>query len=251
MNLRLLAVLLLLGLLAACASEPKKSAEEMRKAAETNTALGRQYMERGQNEVALERLKRAVAFDKTYAPAHTMLGYLYESIGEYEEAEKEYRLAVRYDPKDGDANNNYGAFLCGRGRREEAQPYFEAAVNDPFYSTPQVAYANAGDCALANGDLDKAELFLRQSLEYDDKLGGSLLSLAEVSYLKESYLRARAFLQRYESVAQMNEESLVLGYRIETALGDEKAAERYRTELLEQFPGAIIKAGGSTGRDEE
>jgi type IV pilus assembly protein PilF len=251
MNIRLLISLLFLGLLIACSSEPKKTDEDLRKAAETNTALGRQYMQRGQNEVALERLKRAVAFDKTYAPAHTMLGYLYESIGELDEAEKDYKLAVGYDPKDGDANNNYGAFLCGRGRWEEAQPYFEAAVNDPFYTTPQVAYANAGDCALANGDLDKAELFLRQSLEYDDKLGGSLLSLAEVSYLKESYLRARAFLQRYEGVAQMNEESLVLGYRIETALGDEKAAERYRKKLLEQYPGAIIKAGGSTGRDEE
>ena len=41
-------------------------------------------MDRGQYEIALEKLKKAVAYDKTYAPAHTMLGVLYETIGENE-----------------------------------------------------------------------------------------------------------------------------------------------------------------------
>jgi type IV pilus assembly protein PilF len=237
-------------LLSACSSEPKKSENDLRKAAETNTALGRQYMDMGQNEVAQEKLKRAVAFDKTYAPAHTMLGVLYESLDVMDEAEKEYRLAVKYDPQGGDVNNNLGAFLCATGKRQEAEPYFIKAIEDPFYQTPEIALSNAGDCALERGDLDKAEAFLRQSLEYDNKLGNALLSMAEVSYLQESYLRARAFLQRYEAVATPTEESLVLGYRIETALGDQASADRYRTELQQQYPGTL-KAGRNTGRDRE
>jgi type IV pilus assembly protein PilF len=229
-------------LLTACSSTPKKSNEEMRRAAETNTALGRQYMDRGQYEVALEKLKRAVAQDNTYAPAHTMLAILYETIGQRDEAEREYQKALRYDPEDGDVNNNYGAFLCATGREREAERYFLAAVQDPFYETPAIALSNAGSCALSAGDLDKAESFLRQSLEYDDELGSALLPMAQVSYQKGSYLRARAFLQRYESVGTKNEESLVLGYRIEQRLGDEDTANRYRAELVERYPNSAEAA---------
>jgi type IV pilus assembly protein PilF len=241
--------LLLAVLLAACSTTPNKSDEELRKAAETNTALGRQYMERGQHEVALEKLKRAVAYDKSYAPAHSMLAILYETIGETEQAGEEYRLAVKHDPQGGEVNNNYGAFLCGSGKREEAERYFLAAVEDPFYPTPEIALSNAGSCALARGDLDKAESFLRQSLERDDKLGAALLPMAEVSYRKESFLQARAFLQRYEAAGPVSQESLSLGYRIESRLGDQKAAERYRGELLERYPGSI-KAGGRAGQEQ-
>ena len=81
MTLRPTAMLLVV-LLAGCFAAPEKTADENRKAAETNTSLGRQYMERGDYEIALEKLKRAIAFDKTYAPAHTMLGILYETIGD-------------------------------------------------------------------------------------------------------------------------------------------------------------------------
>jgi type IV pilus assembly protein PilF len=237
-------------LVTACSSTSNKSDDEMRNAAETNTALGRQYMERGQYEISLEKLKRAVAFDKTYAPAHSMLAILYETIGEMDEAGEEYKLAVRYAPKNGDVNNNYGAFLCGTGRSEEAVPYFLTAVEDPFYDTPEIALSNAGTCVLAQGNLDKAETFLRQSLEYDDQLGAALLPMAEVSYRKESYLRARAFLQRYESVGELTEESLSLGFRIESRLGDEKSAERYRMQLQEKYPGSI-QAAETAGRDKE
>ena len=242
---KILLGLIVLSLIAACSSTPKKSDAALRKAAETNTALGRQYLDRGQYEISLEKLKRAVGNDKTYAPAHTMLGVLYETIGEDEDAEKEFRLAVHYDPTDGDVNNNLGAFLCRNGKAAEATPYFDTAVEDPFYSTPGVAYANAGSCALQRGDLDKAESYLRLSLEQNQRMPEALLPMAEVSYQKESYLRARAFLQRFEAVAQENEESLRLGVLIETALGDKQSADRYRMQLMEDYPDAVPAARAS------
>lgn len=244
---RIVTVLMAFLLLPACSGTAEKSDSENRKAAETNTALGRQYMDRGQYEISLEKLKRAVSFDKTYAPAHTMLGVLYETIGETESAEKEYRLAVQYDPTDGDVNNNLGAFLCGINKRKEADQYFLAAVEDPFYSTPEIALSNAGSCAMARGDLDKAEEYLRESLRIDARLAGSLLSMSEVSYRQGSFLRARAFLQRYEAVAPATRESLELGLRIETELGDQEAVEEYRKELRERFSSSV-QAGGAAGQ---
>jgi len=241
-------ILMLSLLLAACSSAPEKSEQSMRKAAETNTALGRNYMDRGQYEIALEKLKRAVGYDKTYAPAHTMLGVLYETIGEIEDAGKEYRLALRYDPEDGSVNNNYGAYLCANGQPQDADKYFLAAVADPFYQTPAIALANAGSCALDRGDLDKAESYLRQSLAYDSQQGSALLPMAEISYLQGQYLKARAFLQRYEALGILDEKSLVLGYRIEKALGDEKSADKYWLELQKRYPDSI-QAGRIAGQD--
>lgn len=243
-----LLILLSLVLLVACSSTGGSQDESNRKAAQTNTSLGQAYMEREQYEIALEKLKRAVANDKTYAPAHTLLAVLYERLGETDLAEREYQAAVKYDPDDGDVNNNYGTFLCRIGKGDQADPYFVTAVKDPFYETPQVAYANAGNCSLDRGDLDKAEAFLRQSLEYDGNYAPALLPMAELSFVQGNYLRARAFLQRYEAVGTLNEESLLLGYRIESKLGDTESANRYRAELLERFPGSS-EAGQVAGRD--
>jgi len=231
--------LLLAGLLFGCGTTSKKTADEptdLRKAAETNTALGRQYMDRHQYEIALEKLKRAVAFDKTYAPAHTLLAVLYETLGELDSAAEQYRLAVRYDPSDGDVNNNYAVYLCGRNKSAEADRYFQTAMKDPFYSTPAVTYANAGLCAFRANDLDKAERYLRQSLEYDAEFAPALLPMADLSYRKGDYLRARAFLQRFEAVGVIDASSLLLGYRIENALGDDVSSGRYKRDLLDRFP---------------
>jgi type IV pilus assembly protein PilF len=242
--LKLFTSLLLCLLLLACASsgEQKGEKSEGRRAAETNTALGRQYLDRGQYEVSLEKLKRAVAFDHTYAPAHTLLGVLYETLGQKDKAGEEYKLAVRYDPEDGDVNNNYAVYLCSENKYSEAQKHFETALADPFYTTKWVASGNAGLCALGNDDLDKAELYLRQSLEYDDNYATALLPMAQLSYRKQDFLRARAFLQRYESVGEINSESLYFGYLIEVQLGDEKAASQYRNNLMDQFPGSAEAA---------
>jgi len=226
-------------LLAGCgtpASKDSDTASRARKAAETNTSLGRQYLDLGKYEVAQEKLKRAVAYDKTYAPAHTVLGVLHEVLGQRDLAEKEYQLAVHYDPDDGDVNNNYAVFLCGQNKPDEADHYFQVAMQDPFYATPEVVYGNAGLCALQANYLDKAERYLRQSLEYDEKFVAVLLPMADVQYRKGAYLNARAFLQRFEAVGTKDAHSLLLGFRIESALGDEATAARYKKDLLSEFP---------------
>ncbi len=248
-----IALLVLILFLTACSTSDSKDENEEsnnRKIAETNTSLGQGYMQREQYEIALEKLKRAIASDVTYAPAHTVLAVLYETIGELGLAEEEYLAAVKYDPRDGDINNNYGAFLCRTGKGKDAEQYFQTAVKDPFYQTPEVAYSNAGNCMLEQGDLDKAETFLRQSLEYNEKLPLTLISLADVSYQTGKYLRARAFLQRYGSVGTWDEDSLLLGYRIESKLDDVESADRYRLELREHFPNSS-QARQISGQEQE
>lgn len=217
-------------------TDPVTGKTDSREAAEVNTSLGQEYMARGQYEVAMDKLLKAIEEDPDYAAAHTVLAVLHEQLGQVEEAGKEYHRAVRAAPDNGDVNNNYGVYLCQQGRGDEAGRYFQAAVDDPFYRTPHVAMANAGSCALRQNELDKAEGFLRKSLEYDASFADALLPMAIVSQRKGAFLQARAFLQRYEAATAMSAQGLLLGYQIETELGDSASATRYATELFERFP---------------
>jgi type IV pilus assembly protein PilF len=251
----LAAMLLATVLLAGCASTPGSDSPEendRRRAAELNTQLGREYMTRGQYEIAMEKLKRAVASDDDYAPAHTMLAVLYETLGEDQNAGRHFEAAVRAAPDNGDVNNNYGAFLCRTGKPERVDRYFLAALEDPFYQTPQVAMANAGSCAVQRGDFQQGETYLRQSLAYDPNFPDALFSLAALNYEQGELMRARAFLQRYDGVAEMSAESLLLGYRIETGLNNPEGARSYQLELMQQFPNApeaaeLQQRGRTTG----
>jgi type IV pilus assembly protein PilF len=230
---------LALSFLVGCASTPTEPAGQpgaARQAAEVNTSLGREYMSRGQFEIALEKLRKAVKADPKYAPAHTVLAVLYEQIDEPELARRHYRQAVDANPDNGDVNNNYGTFLCKQGDSRLAQQYFARALDDPFYRTPQVAYANAGTCALQAGNLDKAEEFLRKSLAYDAEFADALLPLASISYRSGDFLRARAFLQRYEATGSLSAEGLLLGYHVESRLNNSTAAREYAARLVNQFP---------------
>jgi type IV pilus assembly protein PilF len=231
-------VVLTCAVLSGCVTTVDGEVSSAQKAAALNTQLGREYMARGQYEVAMEKLKKAVASDNDFAPAHTMLAVLYETIGEIGPAGENYREALRIDPDNGDINNNYGAYLCRIGKGEDADRYFNAAIRDPFYQTPAVAMANAGSCALSRGNLGLADEYLRKSLSYDPDFPDALLSLATLSYEWEDFLRARAFLQRYEAVAPMTAQSLLLGYRIESQMNNPGQARKYRDELIRQFPGA-------------
>ena len=234
-------LLLLLAsmLVSGCASQQQNDEydkSKVRKSAESNTSLGLEYMNRGQYEVALGKLKKAVRDDPHYAPGHTVLAVLYETIGETELAGKHYKLAYQADPKDGDVNNNYGVSLCQSGKEEQAIRHFLAALEDPFYSSPEVALTNAGSCALGQGKLTQADDYLRRALKIEPEFPDALVNMARLNFERQNYLTARAFLQRYEAVTNHAAASLLLAYKIETALGDERAAHKYRLALESNFP---------------
>ena len=59
--------------------------------------------------------------------------------------------------------------------------------------------------------------------------------MAQVRLSASNPLPARGFLQRYHAVAPRSAQSLWLGYRVETALGDEAAASVYASRLRADF----------------
>lgn len=206
------------------------------RAAEINTRLGVGYMERGDLQIAMEKLEAAVRQDPEHVPAHLALGILYESIDRDAQALEHLRRAARLAPDDGAAQNSYAALLCRTGRYEEADRHFRRAMNDPFYATPEVVLANAGACARRGELYIEAEKYLRDALEIDPANRLALFNLSELFYQKGNALRARAFLQRLESIGPVGPDALWLGYRIESELNSAPDVERYAELLRGRYP---------------
>lgn len=232
-------VLVMLYLLVGCASTQNEEPWDegaKRKSAESNTAMGLEYMKRGKHEIALGKLKKAVRADPGYAPAYTVTAVLYEQIGEPELAGVNYKKAYEADPKDGDTNNNYGVYLCKTGSVDKAMDHFLKSLDDPFYSTPEVALANGGSCALGDNDIAVADEYLRAALKINSQFPDALINMSRLNFQQNNNLKSRAFMQRYEAVASHDAATLLLATRIEVAAGDKKSASKYMQMLVSNFP---------------
>lgn len=238
---RLLVSLTFLAALGGCATGggsggTLETQDDAQDAARIHTELGQQYMRQGDLKTALDKLQKALQFDDNYAPAHTVIAVLYERIGQPQQAEQHYRRAVQLDPKKGDTNNNFAVFLCKENKVDEALPYFKRATQDPFYSTPDVALTNAGTCVLKKNDTATAIKDYRRALTINPRNGEALYQLASVFYKTGDAFRASAFMQRYDALGLPSPASLLLGYRIETRLGDSEGARNYAKRLHDLFP---------------
>ena len=230
-------LLVILTLSAGCATTGKQDKVSTR-AAETNTQLGIQYMRDGKLDVALRKFQKALAQDPDLPGAHDGIAVLYTRTGENKLAEKHYKRSLRLDAKNSRAHNNYGQFLCAQERYDEAEKEFETAAKNPYYTVPALPLSNAGMCARRIPDEARAEKYFRKALEHDAEFGPALLQMADISYSKNNYLSARAYLQRYQAAAKHNPESLWLGVRTEYALGDNQAWGKYSMMLKNNFPNA-------------
>jgi type IV pilus assembly protein PilF len=242
--LALIAVIFLIGGCATTANDPqpgqagRSGMERVSpvRAADVNTRLGVGYFERGDFQVAVEKLERAIQLDPAHVPAYVTLALIQERLGRESRARTNLREAVSLAPEDGATLNTYATFLCRRGEYAEADEFFRRAMDDPFYDTREVAFTNAGACAIRADRLDRAEGYLREALEINSGYPDALYHLARLFLQRDDAFRARAFLQRYEATAGADPGALLLGSRIEQRLGNEREAARYFQRLEEQFP---------------
>lgn len=235
-------VFLTLLILAACSTtggsgiKRESSADRRQEAARANTELGQRYMQQGKLEIALEKLNRALVADADYVDAHTVIAVLYEKIGDEKQAEEHYRQAAQLKPKGGAEANNYGTFLCKLRRYEEATGYFDRALSDPFYRTPEVALTNAGTCLVDSGKYVEAERDLKLALGKNQNNVEALFQMARVLYATSDFFRARAFMQRFEAATKPRPDALLLARNIELQLRNGDAAREYTRRLLQGFP---------------
>ena len=200
--------------------------------------MGVAYMRDGQPAIALKKLKKGISLDPKNAEAYNVMGILYERLGELELAGENYSKAVKLQPQDPYIRNAQGSFFCKQGLYDKAEAEFESALRNPLYPTPWVAMTNAGLCAERAGDMVVAEQYYRQALTANSKYFQALYQMTKLTLGKNNHLSARAYLERYNEVAESTAGSLWLGVQIEQYLGERKKALEYKTQLLRHFPDA-------------
>ncbi len=232
----LVAIVLSLLLLQGCVSSKSRN-ENPDQAATIYADLGLEYLRKGKLELALVKLERSLELDKKHPKANHYIAEVYKQLGELNLADEYYSKAVKYDQDNPMLLNNYGAFLCGQGRFEEAEDYFFRASETPRYRTPELAYENLALCAMQTDNRVTAEEYFRKALQIRPTLAKSLYQMAIINYDKQEFMKARAFIERFHSIAK-TEQSLKLGIQIEEALGNESAANEYRQAISIRFQNA-------------
>ncbi len=238
----------LLVALAGCATGPV--APGQRSPAEINAELGLNYLQKGEYETALAKLKKSLAEDPRRAETHHYLAELYRRTGDPRNAERSYRTATRLAPRDARIWRNYAVFLCKRRKYDDAQRAFDQAFMNYHGLQRSAIPEQAGLCALQAKDWALAERRFRAALDEDPRAANALYQLARLMQRKGDYLHARAFLERLMEVHEQDRTVLELAIEIETALGDHAAVADYRRRL-EAMPVAPRRQDGRTVPAEE
>lgn len=116
--------------------------------------LGFLYTQTGQNDKAIDVLRKAAELKKTYSTAHHNLGLAYAKKGMIDEAIKELRLAVESDPSNALANYDLALAYIEKGQMENALQQLQNAIKfKPDYAE---AYNNIGAIYLTMNLIDEA-----------------------------------------------------------------------------------------------
>ena len=167
------------------------------KSAKVHTELAGMYYERAQLGIALDELSSALQADSSYAPAYSVRGLVHMALREDKDAEEDFQKSLRLDNSDSDTHNNYGWFLCQHNREKEAIPQFMAAIKNPLYTTPGLAYLNAGVCSRKAGNNKDAEEFLQKALLVQPDMTQALFAMADLNFANGDYFAAKKYFTNW------------------------------------------------------
>lgn len=203
--------------------------------ARAHTDLGAVYYQQKQLEIALEEFTLAAKIDPSFGSAYNGLGLVHAQLGQDDQAEANFKKALQLEPNNSESHNNLGSFLCARNRIDDSIKEFMAAVKNPLYGTPAMAYTNAGICALRKNDIVNAEAYLQKALQIDPLSNAAAYQLAGIQFKRNDAAAAKLSLQNV-LLSQTGPETLWLAIQIERALGSKDAEASYALQLRRLYP---------------
>jgi len=223
-------------LFSGCTTPPAKKWDNDKRA-DLHVQLGLDYLRRNQLDTSQKELDLALTINPNHSEANYIAALLNVRLKKDDVAGRHFKRALHSDPANHAARRDYGAHLCRLGRSSDGLTQLETALADQLNPRPDVAAMTAGVC-LMDSDLDKAEEYFRQALRKNPGLPPALYNMAKISYEREEYLSARAFLERFFSVSPGTPDSLFYAVKVERQLGAHDVAQQYAKQLRVNFPNA-------------
>ncbi len=248
---------LLLGLFGGCAaptsgnyagSAPGAQPSKADKTARVRLELAEGYYQRGQPEVALGEVDKALAQDPGYVPAYTMQALIHMSLGQNQRADASFRKALSLGPDNPDTLHNYGWFLCSNKRYQDSFQMFRKALAVRGYRNALRTYLAFGVCEYRAGDLPGAEQTLHQGFALDPADPALATNLAMVQYLRHEYSQALFYIRRVNASRNVSAQTLWLGVLIARKAADAGDASSWTSELVQKYPDSNEAIAAQQGR---
>ena len=209
---------------------------EPRKRARIRLELATAYFHAGKPTIALDEVKQSMVADPTLAEAVALRGLIYMQLNEPALAEGSFRKALDLNPVSVQVQHNFGLLLCQQGRMEEASRYLNAAIASPVEEERAKSWMILGLCQAKNKQIAQAESSLVKAYAIDPSNAPAAFSLSNFLFDNEQYTQSQGYVARLNQTNQANAESLWLGIKVARKLGDAKAVETLRSDLIQKFP---------------
>ena len=191
---------------------------------------------RGSYVVAESNIQKALSIDANSVDANNIAGLIYAKTNRPELATKHFRKALDKSPNDTSTLNNYGSFLCDAGSLNQAEQVFLRAATHSSNTNPEIAYTNAGLCAMAHTRSKKSRRLFKTALDFKADNTIALFQLAQINFNTNRGLPALERLRSYAKHAQHTPQTLKLGIEIGRLLRDKDTEVNYFNILQTHFP---------------
>ncbi|MBS0214468.1 MAG: type IV pilus biogenesis/stability protein PilW [Proteobacteria bacterium] len=221
------------------------AADRQRMAQADALQLAGNRLQAGDLDAAEKGAKGVLASDRGNVSAMTILALVEQHRGRIADAGGWFKRAAEQS-KSGPAEwGNYGTWLCEANQPAESLQWLDRSLAYPDAIDLAGMRANAGKCALRAGQAERAERDLRAALELSPSNAVALDGMAQLMFVRGRMLEARAFSERRLALGAPTAEILGRAADIETRLGDQAAASRYRQRMAQEFPNATPNVRGN------
>jgi len=242
-------------LLAGCASIANKDQTvSLQERAGLRLQLAGAYYAQGQFNIALDEAQQALTLAPGDAQAYGMRALILAAMRQPVPAEKDFLYALRLAPHNPELSNNYGQFLCQTGRAAQSLAYFDAALQDAAYVSPEKALGNGGACSLAMKDPARATSYWLRAERIAPGMASTYIGLARAYYEQQDYRQAAFYLERLGKVTMMESQAadvLWLAIKVRHKLGDAGAEAGLAAQLRRHHSGSPEYAAYQSGAFDE
>lgn len=255
-RLKIAVLLGMISITASCALLPPKNtgpsrSQRMINLSEDKTRLAIEYMNLGDRRSAVASIEEAINARSNNEVAWMIKGLIYQTFKVNDTAEQSFRRALSIAPNSAEINNSYGWFLCkSMNQPQAAIAYFDKALADPTYPTPNLAHMNKGICRGKMGNYAAAAADIARARALNPQNPTPIKEMARIKLMEGNSQQAQELMNKYQSMVEvLGPDDLLLGWKIAKARGDNQAAFEYEAQLRSRYPASdeLAQIGGSVG----
>lgn len=236
------------ALLAACVIEgpgsdltkfkEKSRSEKVKDGARIKTQLAVEYVNARDYRQAVATIEQAIKDDSKFDMAWLIRAQIYQFLKQYDKTEESFRQAFALNPTSAEVNNNYGWYTC-EILKQPAQSikYFDIALMDTTYPTPEIAWLNKGICTARAGQINMADSYFERALGMNPDFVTVYRERARLKLESNQIADADRYFKIYQSrVNHLLPGDLLLGWKLARAQGETQAAYEYEAQLRTHYP---------------